>query len=114
MFDERGNDLGMRTKLDLVGEHREIVELRRKAFQRRVAAAINLRARPKGIKKGDLVLRKAEFAPRRPSHGVLRANWEGPYLVLAEVRKGVYKLGDPEGVELKNTWHSDALKKFYA
>ncbi|WP_248788864.1 hypothetical protein, partial [Escherichia coli] len=100
--------------LDLVGEHREIAELRRKAFQQRVAAAINLRARPKGIKEGDLALRKAEFGPRRPSHGVLRANWEGPYLVLAEVRKGVYKLGDAEGIELKNTWHSEALKKFYA
>ncbi|WP_271039623.1 reverse transcriptase domain-containing protein [Agrobacterium sp. ST15.13.040] len=114
VFDEGGNDLGLRTKLDLVAEHREIAELRRKAFQQRVAAAINLKARPKEIKKGDLVLRKADFAPRRPSHGVLRANWEGPYLVLAEVRKGVYKLGDAEGVELKNTWHSDALKKFYA
>ncbi len=63
VFDEGGNDLGLRTNLDLVGEHREMAELRRKAFQQRVAIATNVRARPKGIRKGDLVLRKAECEP---------------------------------------------------
>ncbi len=90
-----------------------MAKLRRKAFQQRIAHATNLHIRRKEIKTGDLVLRKAEFEPRRPSEGVLRANWSGPYLVLDEVRPGVYKLGDTEGVELKNTWHSDSLKKFY-
>ncbi len=32
VFDGEGNNLGLRTKLDLIDEHREIAELRRKAF----------------------------------------------------------------------------------
>ncbi len=113
VFDEEGNNLGLRTKLDMIDEHREMAELRRKAFQQRVAIASNLHVKRKGIKKGDLVLQKAEFEARRPSYGVLRANWDVPYLVIEEVRLGVYKLGDTKGGELKNTWHSDSLKKFY-
>ncbi len=90
-----------------------MAELRRKAFQQKVAINANLHDRPKGITEEDLILRKAESEPRKPSHGVLRPNGKGPYLVLDEVRKGVYKLGDTEGGKLKNAWHSDALKKFY-
>jgi len=113
VFDEGGNELGLREKLDLLEEHREMAELRRKAFQQRIVRTANLHVRKKEIKKGDLVLRKTEFEQRRPSQGALRANWSGPYLVLDEVRPGVFKLVNVEGVELKNTWHSSSLKKFY-
>ncbi len=61
VFDEEWNNLGLRAKLDLIDENREMAELRRKAFQQRVAVATNLHVKHKGIKKGDLVLRKAEF-----------------------------------------------------
>ncbi len=42
VFNEEGNNLGLRTKLDLIDEHKEMAELRRKAFQQRVAVATNL------------------------------------------------------------------------
>ncbi len=32
VFDEEGNNLGLYTKLDMLKEHREMAELRRKAF----------------------------------------------------------------------------------
>ncbi len=89
----------------MIDEHREMAELKRKAFQQKVAIATNSHVKPKGIKEEDLVLQKAELEFRRPSHGVLRANWEGPYLVLKEVWLGVYKLGNTEGEVLNNSWH---------
>ncbi len=47
VFDEGGNNLGFRTKLDLAEEHREMAELRRKAFQQRIADATNLHVKRK-------------------------------------------------------------------
>ncbi len=56
VFDEDGNNLDLRTKLKMLDEHWKMSELRRKAFQQKVAIATNLHVKPKGIKKRDLIL----------------------------------------------------------
>ncbi len=51
------------------------------SFQQWVVATENAKVKPKEIKIEDLVRWIFEVKPRKPTHVVLRVNWEGPYIL---------------------------------
>lgn len=77
VFQPEANEEGLRGNLDYLDEKREIAELRRKAFQERVAKLTNSKVKPKDIKTGDLVLKQTKLGSRKPEGGVFGRNWEG-------------------------------------
>ena len=66
---------------------------------------------PRVVKVGDLILRKVQ---RQANKHKLSPLSEGPYIVVKEGRLGSYRLADEDGVELKNSWNIDLLRKFHA
>lgn len=73
----------------------------------------NARVRPKAIIAGGLVLLKSELASRNPSEGTLRPDWSGPYIVVAEPRRGIYRIKDRMGKYNKHDYHADDLRPYY-
>ncbi|XP_074370468.1 uncharacterized protein LOC141711715 [Apium graveolens] len=62
---------------------------------------------------GDLVLRKVMPNTKIAQHGVLGANWEGPYKVKAILWKGTYRLEDLDGKLIHRAWNAEHLRKYY-
>ena len=78
--------------LDLLKEKREQVLKRAEDYRRKTAKYYDRRVRPRSFKPGDLVLKKLLPVRKDPTHGKLRPNWEGPYVVSRIVRPGNYEL----------------------
>ena len=60
----------------------------------------------------DLVLHKMEAIGKGASQGKLTPNWEGPYLVYAEVRPGTFRLQTLQGIDVPRAWHSDNWHRY--
>ncbi|RRT83562.1 hypothetical protein B296_00011202, partial [Ensete ventricosum] len=69
----------------------------------------NCRVRPRLVRIGDLVLRKAEVSNPTRSRGKLASNWEGHYRVVEVVREGTYAHTTMKGRVLPRTWHISNL-----
>ncbi|RWW58581.1 hypothetical protein BHE74_00034536 [Ensete ventricosum] len=87
----------LRENLDLLEEKRADAHLRTLAYRRAVTKLYNCRVRPRLVKMGYQVLRKAEVSDPTRSRGKLAPNWEGPYRVVKVVREGTYTLATMEG-----------------
>ncbi|CAD5175909.1 unnamed protein product, partial [Musa acuminata subsp. malaccensis] len=106
-------DQGLRASVDLLQERRADAHLKNLLYKKAVARLYNRRVRPRSIKLGDLVLRKAEVNDPGRARGKLSLNWEGPYRVVDVVRIGVYRLATLQGRPLPRTWNVHNLKKFF-
>ncbi|RWW56122.1 hypothetical protein BHE74_00037186 [Ensete ventricosum] len=97
MHDKGVSSQQLRENLDLLEEKRADTHLRMLAYKKVFARLYNHRVRPRFIRAGNLVLRKAEVSDPTQSRGKLALNWEGPYRVIDVVRKGTYILAIVEG-----------------
>lgn len=66
---------------------------------------------PRYFQVGNHVLRRRE-ANKLLESGKFSKNWEGPYVVLAVVRPGTYKLQTLEGEDVPQVWNSENLMLF--
>ena len=86
-----------RYELDLLEEKCDLLALRIASYKRRSERYFNSKVKEKRFKEGDLVLRKINSNIKEASAGVLRPNWEGPYIIEGLVRPRTYKLKWPDG-----------------
>ena len=90
------NEEALRLNLDLLDEKRDQVQKRTKDYQRKTARYYDQKVKPMSYKPGDLVLKKLLPVRKNLTHGKLRSNWEGPYIVSRIVRSSDYKLQTEE------------------
>lgn len=109
-FNEIINSESLDILEDLLDEVRKIAHVREFASKQRIARRFNIKVRPWGFHKGDLVLKKV-IDPKKK--GKLDPNWEGPSRVFQRLNKWAYKLESLEGVEISRTWNVTSLK-FYS
>ena len=50
---------------------------------------------------------------RVASHGVFRANWEGPYKIRVVLLEGTYRLSSLSGEIIPRAWNAKHLRKYY-
>ncbi|XP_065035978.1 uncharacterized protein LOC135671746 [Musa acuminata AAA Group] len=89
-YDERVSTPGLRADLNLLEARRANAHLKDLSYKRAVARIYNRKVRPRPIKLGDLVLRRAEVSDPTRARGKLAPNCEGPYRVIEVVRVGTY------------------------
>ena len=61
----------------------------------------------RAFKKGDLIL------DRTFDEGMIKPNWEGPFLILDDGLKGSYRIQSPYGKIEPCPWNSAYLKKYF-
>ena len=71
-------------EFDLLEEKRDLMALRIASYKRQSERYFNSKVKKRRFKEGNLVLRKVLPNTKEVNVGVLRPNWEGPY-VIAEV-----------------------------
>ncbi|XP_074342683.1 uncharacterized protein LOC141680323 [Apium graveolens] len=113
VFVEEDAEVNQRLHLDLLDEARTNSQLKLAAYQQRVARYFNKKVKFVPFKVGDLVLRKVMPNTKIAQHGVLGANWEGPYKVKAILWKGTYRLEDLDGKLIPQAWNTKHLRKYY-
>ncbi|XP_065026171.1 uncharacterized protein LOC135650616 [Musa acuminata AAA Group] len=112
-YDEGTSADRLRAGLDLLEERRADAHLKALSYKRVIARIYNRRVRPRPIRLGDLVLRRAEVSNPTRAHGKLTPKWEGPYRVVEIVRPGTYRLVTLAGCSLPRTWNAQNIKKFF-
>lgn len=105
------NTADLRINLDLLDEIREMAHLKEVACKQRAACKYNTKVVHLAVKVGDLVLRRSI---KSPTDGKLGPNWDGPYRILAEVRKGGYRLEELSGRSVPRTWNAANLRFYYS
>lgn len=103
----------LRANLDFFDELRETSRLRVMALKQRCNLAHNTQIQPKTITVGGLVLLKSELTGRNQGHDTLQTAWSGPYTVVSQPRRGVYRVKDCTGKHHKHKYHVDDLKPCY-
>ena len=86
-YNEETNSDNLATELELREEIREMAAIHSARQKAIVAKHYNKKVKPRGFKRGDLVLRRCEG-------GKLDPHSEGPFIVNAEVAPGAYGLLD--------------------
>nr|XP_009412969.1 PREDICTED: uncharacterized protein LOC103994370 [Musa acuminata subsp. malaccensis] len=112
-YEEEASNQGLRANLNMLEERRADAHLKALSHQRAIARIYNRKVRPRPIKLGDLVLRRAEVSDPTRTKGKLAPKWEGPYRVTDVVRPGTYRLTAMDGAPLPRTWNIQNLKKFF-
>ncbi|XP_074323758.1 uncharacterized protein LOC141660672 [Apium graveolens] len=77
------NEVNHLLHLDMLEEIRSKAQLRIAAYQQRVARHYNTKVKARPLQVGDLVRRRVMPNTKVQAHGILGANWEGPYKVRA-------------------------------
>ena len=90
-YDELINEIGLRARLDAIGETRDVVQRRVAAYQQRTQRYYNKRVKPRSFLAGDLVCRKLAVARPVEARGVLAPNWEDPVQVSKAIGNGAYR-----------------------
>ncbi|XP_074383394.1 uncharacterized protein LOC141724966 [Apium graveolens] len=113
LFIEEDAEVNQRLHLDLLDEAKINSHMKLAVYQRRIARYFNKKVKYVPYKVGDLVLRKVMPNTKIAQHGVLGANWEGPYMVKAILWKGTYRLKDLDGKLIPRAWNVEHLRKYY-
>ncbi|XP_074351825.1 uncharacterized protein LOC141690972 [Apium graveolens] len=113
LYVEEDAEVNQRLYLDLRDEARMNSQLKLAAYQRRIARYFIKKVKSVPYRVGDLVLRKVMPNTKIAQHGVLGANWEGPYKVKAILWKGTYPLEDLDGKLIPRAWNPEHLRKYY-
>nr|XP_018681665.1 PREDICTED: uncharacterized protein LOC108952829 [Musa acuminata subsp. malaccensis] len=109
-YEEEASNQGIRASLDMLEERRANAHLKALSHQRAIAQIYNRKVRPRPIKLGDLVLRRAEVSDPTRTRGKLAPKWEGPYRVANVVRPGTYRLTDMDGATCRGRGTSRTSK----
>jgi hypothetical protein len=104
-FDVQINEDSLRKDLDLLEERRDMAVIRLASYQQQIKREHDKNVRAKGIRTGDLVLRKVMTNTRKASDGKLGPNWEGPYKVVSLAGLGAYRLQDMDGKTVPRPWN---------
>ncbi|XP_064941125.1 uncharacterized protein LOC135594645 [Musa acuminata AAA Group] len=112
-YEQEASNQGLRASLDVLEERRVDAHLKALSHQRAVARDYNRKVRPRPVRLGDLVLRRAEVSDPTRTRGKLAPKWEGPFRVTGVVRPGTYRLTTMDGSSLPRTWNIQNLKKFF-
>ncbi|XP_074351447.1 uncharacterized protein LOC141690556 [Apium graveolens] len=112
VFVEEDAEVNQRLHLDLLDKARTNSQLKLATYQQRIARYFNKKVKSVSFKVGDLVLRKVMPNIKITQHGVLGANWEGPYKVKAILWKGTYRLEDLDGKLIPRVWNAEHLRKY--
>ncbi|XP_074347542.1 uncharacterized protein LOC141686403 [Apium graveolens] len=107
LFVEEDAEVNQRLHLDLLEEARTNSQLKLAVYQQRIIRYFNKKVKFVPLKVGDLVLRKVMPNTKIAQHGVLGANWEGPYKVKAILWKGTYRLEDLDGKPIPRAWNAE-------
>lgn len=99
--------------LDLLDERQKVARLRMETYKQQRKASHDKRVRRRPLQVGDWVLQKIDVTGRQMEATKLTPNWEGPYIIISEVRPGTFRLKKEDDTVLANPWHSDHLKKYY-
>jgi hypothetical protein len=59
---------------------------------------------------GNLVLLRS---PRTESTGKFEVKWIGPYVITEKTRPGAYRLSDPQGCVLEDSWNAENIHRFF-
>ncbi|XP_074368321.1 uncharacterized protein LOC141708545 [Apium graveolens] len=113
LFVEEDVEVNQRLHLDFLEEAIMDSQLKLAAYQQRITRYFNKKVKFVTYKVGDLVLRKVMSNTKIAQHGVLEANWEGPYKVKAILWKGTYRLEDLDGKLIPRVWNAEHLRKYY-
>ena len=103
------NEIGLRARLNAIGETRDEVQRRVTAYQQRAQRYYNKRVKPKSFLAGDLVCRKLVVARPVEARGALAPNWEEPVRVSEAIGNGAYRLETLDGEPIPRTWNGDNL-----
>ncbi|XP_074358121.1 uncharacterized protein LOC141697580 [Apium graveolens] len=109
LFVEEDAEVNQRLHLDLLDEARMNSQLKRVAYQQRIVRYFNKKVKYVPYKVGDLVLRKVIPNTKIAQHGVLGANWEGPYRDKVILWKGTYCLEDLDVKLIPRAWNAEHL-----
>ena len=80
--------------------------------QERQKKEYNARHQPLQFQEGDVVLLRNMRNEARKG-GKLERAWCGPYTISAVLPKGLYRLRNDDGTELKTSYNSTRLKTYY-
>ena len=99
--------------MDLLEEKRDLAALRTASYKWRYERYLNSKVKEKRFKEGDLVLRKVLPNMKEVNAGVLRPNWEGPYMIAEVLRPETYKLKRLDGKTMPRAWNVELLRPYY-
>ena len=83
------------------------------AYQQKVAAHYNRKARPRVFKFGTLILRRVFENTAERGAEKLQANWESPYIVSKIGENRAYHLQKLDRTPLLRPWNVSNLKQYY-
>jgi len=78
------------------------VEQKIARYKNLMARQYDTMVKPRHFNIGDLILKRVSLATRKPAHGKLGPNWEGPYRVINCKRQGSYYLEALDKRKLKH------------
>ncbi|XP_074299460.1 uncharacterized protein LOC141630570 [Silene latifolia] len=82
-------------------------------YHKRIERAFNKKVKPRGISKGDLVLKLVRaLLPINP-RGKFKRIWACPYMVKKILLGGTVWLTNLDGNDFRNPTNLDQLKKYY-
>ena len=99
--------------LDLIDEVRMDAEHRTARYKNLMARQHDAMVKPRHVNIGDFVLKRVSLATKKPAHGKLGPNWEGPYKVINCKRQGSYYLETLDGRKLEHPWNIEHLRRYY-
>ncbi|XP_012843350.1 PREDICTED: uncharacterized protein LOC105963488 [Erythranthe guttata] len=93
-FQETAYSMRLREEQDLVMEKQQSARGRMELSKAKINAAYDKKVRPRVFQVGDLVLKQVDALK---AVGKLIEKWEGPYMIVAVLAGGAYRLEDMEG-----------------
>ena len=112
-YQDKDNEEQLRLNLDLINEVRTDAEHRTARYKNLMARQYDAMVRPRRFNIGDLVLKRVSLVTKKPAHGKLGPNWEGPYRVINYRRQGSYYFEALDGRKLEHPWNVEHLMRYY-
>ncbi|KAL6325883.1 hypothetical protein AAG906_038372 [Vitis piasezkii] len=109
-FDENKE---LERNLDWADEVRENTSIRMAAYQQRVAAHYNRKARPRVFKVGTLVIRRVFENTAKKGPGSSKRIGKALTLSPKQRESGAYHLQKLDGIPLLRPWNVSNLKQYY-
>ena len=93
-------------ELDLLEDKCDLAALRTASYKLRFERYFNSKVKERR-------LRKVLPNTKKVNSGVLRPNWEGPYVITEVLRPGTYKLKRLDGKIVPQSWNAELLRPCY-
>ena len=99
-FQEELNNAALLEALYLLPSVRGDALIREVLYKLRIAYLHDRTVKLQPIQVGDFVLRRTEAVARENEHDKRITNWEGPYMVIAQVQPGTYRIQITHGTPI--------------